>query len=194
MNRSLRLFALLASMALVGSACADHTTPFETIPALSVQVGGPFLSVSPVKQTVRVLERSTPLAEDLVTAKTIGSTGGTIEVPEAGLRLTIPAGALSRPTEISVRAHAGTLVAYSFEPHGTRFARVVTADQSLTGTVAEGAEVRVSTRGYFSDPASINWDSNRASVSEVSLVREAAAEGAVQFYLNHFSGYLVAID
>ena len=162
MNRSLRLIVLLASLALTGSACADYATPFETISAPTVKVGGPFLSVSPVQETVRVLERSTPLAADLVTSKVIGSGGGTIELPEAGLRLTVPAGALAQPTEISVRAHAGTLVAYSFEPHGTRFDRVVTADQSLAGTVAEGTDVQVSTRGYFSEPESINWDSNRA--------------------------------
>jgi hypothetical protein len=194
MNRSLRLFSLLAALALSASACADQTTPFETISAPSVRVGGPFLSLSPAKQTVQVLERAEPLAEDLTAAKVIGSAGGVVELPEAGLRLIVPAGALHRPTEISVRAHAGTLVAYSFEPHGTRFARVVTADQSLVGTLAEGSDVRVSARGYFADPAEINWSSNRASVSEVSLVHEQAVEGTVQFYLNHFSGYLVAID
>lgn len=194
MNRSLRLFSLLTAVVLAGSACADQTTPFESISAPSVRVGGPFLSLSPVEQTVHVLERSEPLAADLVTAKVIGAAGGVIELPEAGLRVTVPAGALHRPTEIAVRAHAGTLVAYTFEPHGTHFARVVTADQSLAGTLAEGSGARVSARGYFSDAESINWDSNRAAVSEVSLVNSDAAAGSVQFYLNHFSGYLVAID
>ena len=195
MNHSLlRSFALVAALALGGSGCADQTTPFESISGPSVRVGGPFLSLSPVEQTVQVLERSEPLAHDLVTAKVIDERGGVIELADAGLRLTVPAGALQVPTEITVRAHAGSMVAYSFEPHGTRFQEVVMADQSLVGTVAEGEEVRVSTRGYFSDPASINWQSSRAEVTEVSLVREEPARGSVQFYLNHFSGYLVAID
>jgi hypothetical protein len=195
MNRSLlRLFGLVAALALAGAGCADQTTPFESVSGPSVRVGGPFLSLSPVEQTVQVLERSEPLQEDVVTSRVIGSFGGVVVVPEAGLRLTVPAGALRRPTEISVRAHAGSLVAYSFEPHGTHFERVVTADQSLEGTLAAGSEARVSARGYFSDPSSINWSSNRAAVSEVSLVRNDAAAGEVQFYLNHFSGYLVAID
>lgn len=194
MNRSLRLLSLLTVLVLAGSACADGTTPFESVSGPSVRVGGPFLSLSPVEQTVHVLERSTPLAEDLVASRVIGVAGGVIEFPEAGLRLTVPAGALHSPTEISVRAHAGSMVAYSFEPHGTQFARVVTADQSLAGTLAAGSDVQVSARGYFSDPASINWESNRASVSEVSLVRNDDSAGEVQFYLNHFSGYLVAVD
>lgn len=195
MNRILlRSFALVAALALPVSACAERATPFESISGPAIRVGGPFLSLSPVEQTVQVLERLVPLAEDVVTTRAIGPAGGVIDLPEAGLRVTVPAGALQEPTEISVRAHAGRLVAYSFEPHGTRFRRVVTAEQSLSGTIAEGTGARVSTRGYFSDPAAIDWSSNRAEVTEVSLVREQVAEGSVQFYLNHFSGYLVAID
>jgi hypothetical protein len=195
MNGSLlRIVGLVATLALAGAGCADQTTPFESISGPSVRVGGPFLSLSPVEQTVHVLERSEPLQEDVVTSRVIGASGGIIVVPEAGLRLTVPAGALRHATEISVRAHAGSLVAYSFEPHGTQFERVVTADQSLEGTQAAGSNVQVSARGYFADPNSINWNSNRAAVSEVSLVRNDAAAGEVQFYLNHFSGYLVAID
>src|SRR5690606_12067671 len=133
-------------------------------------------------------------AQDLVTSKVIGAAGGVIDFPAAGLRLSVPAGALHQPTEISVRAHAGAMVAYSFEPHGTQFAKVVTAEQSLAGTQADGSEVRASARGYFADPGTINWDASRAAVTELSLVRNDAAAGVVQFYLNHFSGYLVAVD
>lgn len=195
MNRSFtRLFGLVAALALAGAGCADQATPFESISAPAVRIGGPFLSLSPAEQMVQVLERTEPLAEDLITSKVIDASGGVLEMPEAGLRLTVPAGALQHPTKIEVRAHAGSLVAYSFEPHGTRFRRVVTADQSLDGTLAAGSDVRVSGRGYFASPETVNWDSNRAAVTELSLVNEDAAAGTVQFYLNHFSGYLVAID
>lgn len=195
MNRSfMRLFALLSLLAVAGYGCADQGTPFAPVSGPSVRVGGPFLSLSPVEQTVNVLERSVALPEDVVTSKMIGVAGGVIKMPAVGLVLTVPAGAVSSPTEISVRAHAGTLVAYSFEPHGTRFANVVTAHQSLAGTLAAGSEAVVSTRGYFSSPDEINWDSNRASVSELSLVHQDLVDGTVAFYLNHFSGYLVAID
>lgn len=195
MNRSLlHLFSILGTLALVTSACADGGGPLDVQTGPDVRVGGPFLSLSPAEETVRVLERTVPLPADLVVSKVIGSAGGVVEIPAAGIRLTIPARALEQPTDISVRAHAGTLVAYSFEPHGTRFARVVTADQSLVGTVAEGSTVSATARGYFSDPAAIDWGSNRAEVTEVSLVREQPRTGEVQFYLNHFSGYLIAID
>lgn len=194
MTRSfLRLFALLAAIVTVG-ACADGSAPFEAIAAPDVRVGGPFLSLSPTQHTVSVLEREVALAEDVVVTRVIGVDGGVIEVPEAGLRLSVPRNALHAPTPISVRAHAGTLVAYTFEPHGTQFAQVVSADQSLAGTVAEESGVRVSGRGYFSDAEAVQWDGNQAAVTELSLVREDASGGSVQFYLNHFSGYLVAID
>ena len=195
MNRSLvRLFGLIGVLALGASACTDAGSPLQAVSALDVQEGGPYLSLSPVRETVRVLERSVPLAEAVVVSRVIDSSGGVIEVPAAGLQLTIPAQALQRPTEITVRAHEGRLVAYSFEPHGTRFARVVTADQSLAGTNAEGASERVSGRGYFADPVGVSWDSDQAEVTELSLVRSGAGNGEVQFYLNHFSGYLIAID
>ena len=194
MNRSfLRLLALVAAIATAG-ACADQSAPFEAIATPDVRVGGPFLSLSPTEHTVQVLEREVALPEDVVVTRVIGVDGGVIEVPEAGLRLSVPRNALHAPTAISVRAHAGTLVAYTFEPHGTQFAQVVSADQSLAGTVAEGSGVRVSGRGYFSDTESVQWDGSHAAVTELSLVREDAAKTSVQFYLNHFSGYLVAID
>lgn len=195
MNRSLlRLLGILGTVVLVTTGCSERVMPLEARSGLDVRVGGPYLSLSPAEETVHVLERTIPLADDVIVSKVIGTTGGVIEIPTAGLRLTIPPKALEHPTEISVKAHAGKLVAYSFQPHGTRFARVLTADQSLAGTLADGSDVRVSTRGYFSDPASIDWSSNRAEVTEVSLVREIGMPGEIQFYLNHFSGYLIAID
>jgi hypothetical protein len=189
-----RMFALLALLAVAGYGCADQTTPFEPNSAPSVRVGGPFLSRSPFTQTVQVLERNEPLPQAVVASKLIGSDGGVIELPEAGLTLRFPRGALSAATRISVSASAGSLVAYTFEPHGTRFARVVTAEQSLAGTAAEGATASVSGRGYFSSAEAINWDSNQAVVTELSLVDGDPSRDVVRFYLNHFSGYLVAID
>ena len=190
----LRLLALVAAITTVSGACADLSAPLEVVAGPDIRVGGPFLSLSSTEHTVRVLERDVPLAEDVVVSRVIGTSGGEIAVPEAGLSLSIPGGALQAPTRISVRAHAGRLVAYSFEPHGTRFERVVTAAQSLAGTQAAGTEVRVSGRGYFSDAEAVNWDGRHAAVTELSLVQESAADAAVHFYLNHFSGYLVAID
>jgi ZU5 domain len=195
MKRSqIRLFSLVAFLAVAGSGCADQTTPFESIAAPNVRVGGPFLSLSPITQTVQVLERTEPLEAAAVATKVIGSDGGVIELREAGLTLTIPSGALAAPTQISVRAEAGPHVAYTFQPHGTRFSRVVTAEQSLAGTVAEQSGASVSARGYFTSADAINEDTDRAVVSELSLVEQDASQGVVRFYLNHFSGYLVAID
>lgn len=190
----IRPFMLFSAFIIAGVACSDQMGPMESPLAPSVEVGGPYLSLSPAEATVQVLERSTPLEEDIVVSQVIGATGGVVAIPAAGLSLHVPAGALSQPTEISVRAHAGTLVAYSFEPHGTQFAQVVSARQSLDGTLAADRDVQVSGRGYFADPQNVGWDTNLASVTELSLVREDAGGRVIEFYLNHFSGYLIAID
>lgn len=193
MKRSLiRLIGVVAIVVGGAAGCADQGSPVASAAPLEVEVGGPFLSVSPAEQSVRVLERDVPLAEALSASRVIGPNGGMIEIADAGLRLHVPAGAVTVPTEITVTAPAGSLVAYTFEPHGTRFHRVVTAEQTLAGTTAAGGAERVSTRGYFTSAAAINDDAARAVVSEVSLVQQD--EQVVRFFLNHFSGYLVAID
>lgn len=194
MIRSLRRFAVLLGILAVGAACSDQLAPLDSPLTPTVELGGPYLSLSPAESTVQVLERSTPLAEDIVVSRVIGSTGGTISIPQAGLSLHVPAGALGQPTEITVQAHAGALVAYSFEPHGTQFAEVVSARQSLAGTSAADRNVQVAGRGYFADAQNVQWNGNLASVTELSLVREDVGAGSIEFYLNHFSGYLIAID
>ena len=66
MYRIPRVFALVALLASAAYGCTDQATPFETVSAgLDVRVGGPFLSLSQVEQTVHVLERTAPLAADV---------------------------------------------------------------------------------------------------------------------------------
>ena len=46
----------------------------------------------------------------------------------------MPLGALSGPTRITVRAPAGNLVGYDFQPHGLEFERPLTLMQDLLST------------------------------------------------------------
>ena len=77
-------------------------------------------------QDVAVLERSRPLDSDEVVSETIGYGGGIIRLPESGLTVFVPWGAVRAPTRITVTAPAGDLVGYHFEPHGLEFRRPVT--------------------------------------------------------------------
>lgn len=180
-------------LGLAAYGCSDATGFVDPIPAPEIRVGGPFLSLSTATETVRVLKRTVPLLEDVSTTSTIGPEGGTILLPTAGLKLIIPTGALSTPTPIKVTGLKGDLVAYTFEPHGTQFAKVVTAEQSLTSTESMVGR-SPNSRGYFGSVDNINFTSSTAKVSEVSLVQPELTAAQIKFYLNHFSGYLVAID
>src|SRR5687768_12792454 len=98
-TRALALgLVLLGSLAL-GSCAESPTTP--AAPASESLLGG-LLGGS----TVDVVKRTTPLASDEVVSRTIGIQGGTIYLPQAGLVLLVPPGALASPTTITVTAPA----------------------------------------------------------------------------------------
>ncbi|PYP79492.1 MAG: hypothetical protein DMD35_07965 [Gemmatimonadetes bacterium] len=48
----------------------------------------------------------------------MGPDGGTLAIVEAGVNVTLPRGALTSTTTITMTARAGSLVAYDFAPHG----------------------------------------------------------------------------
>ena len=69
--------------------------------------------------------------------KTIGVLGGTISIPETGLTISFPAGAVAAPIDITITADA-EYVAYKMEPAGTQFLAPVTVTQSLVWTEVDG--------------------------------------------------------
>src|SRR5947209_8334288 len=115
-----------------GGPMAPARTPTETsgVNASLLGLPLPILSAGVI--------RNTPLATDITAGATIGSAGGTITVPGTGLTLVVPRGAVSVPTAFLVTAKAGKLVAYDFEPHGTRFPVALQFQQDLRGTSADG--------------------------------------------------------
>ena len=82
------------------------------------------------------LQRTTPLAAPITVSKVIGADGGTLSIPEAGVTVTVPRGALAQTTTITMTARAGSLVAYDFAPHGITFAKPLVFSQQLRGTNA----------------------------------------------------------
>jgi hypothetical protein len=63
--------------------------------------------------------------------------------------LTIPAGALSEPTSITVTAKAGPFVVYEMQPHGLRFTKPVIAVQGLSTTATYGNDAGNSVRSAY---------------------------------------------
>jgi hypothetical protein len=123
-----------------------------------------------------VLTREEPLTQDEVVTQTIGRSGGTIRLPRAGLTVTIPYGALSSYTRITVRAPAGDLLGYEFAPHGLEFRKPVTLTQEVTSPDG-GLEA-------------IYFDGELQPTVEVLEVLPVWATGDVAvFRIQHFSGY-----
>ncbi len=73
------------------------------------------------------------LKDEIRVSKTIGPSGGTISIPETGLTMSFPAGAVAAPIKITVTADT-KYVAYKMEPSGTQFLKDVTVTQSLSAT------------------------------------------------------------
>ena len=204
MNRmTKRTFAkLTAGCLLILAGCSDSIGPATgaslaanrpdallglNIPLIDNLLGG---------DTVVVLQRLTPLPSSITVGKVIGSEGGTISVPGAGLTVSVPAGAVVLPTAFSVTALAGRPVAYEFGPHGAKFAKPLTMTQDLRVAYPSSSAVQYLHfhAGYFSATTSLIDNLLRAVVSELLPASTDAANMVVRFNVSHFSGYLVAID
>lgn len=73
------------------------------------------------------------LDEPLSVSETIDQSGGTISLPQTGLTIEFPAGAVSSPVRITVTADE-KYVAYTMEPAGTQFQKDVRVTQLLNTT------------------------------------------------------------
>lgn len=140
---------------------------------------------------VYVLQRDVPLAAPITASRTVGFFGGTIAIPQAGLSVYVPVGAVLRTTTITVTAPAGSAVAYEFSPHGTRFLVPLIVTQRLDGTAHEGIPTSSLFAAYFEDLSDLSLGSVVAPVTEILNV-VLAGSNTVRFPIGHFSGYLVA--
>jgi hypothetical protein len=74
-------------------------------------------------------------------SRTIGKAGGTISIPETGLTVSFPSGALQSALTITITAD-DKYVAYKMEPSGTRFMKDVTVTQQLNATQIFGSPLK----------------------------------------------------
>jgi hypothetical protein len=193
MSNVSRLIAAIAVAGLLAplSACSDAAGPQRPAAVPHAAHAGLLSGVGSLLSsliTTNGITRQQPLAADISVSATIGSAGGVIEIPAAGLRLTIPAGALSAPTAITATAVAGRLVAYEFAPHGLVFAAPVKFQQSTAGlnvgliTIVQG--------GYFLSRSDLDQTAGTAVVQE--LLNATIGLGQISFTIKHFSGYMPA--
>lgn len=148
------------------------------------------------KSVASALLRVTPLTQDITVSAHITSKGGTIAIPQAGLTLIVPKGAVSKKgLTITVTALAGSATAYEFEPHGSTFAKPLTVVQSLDVTKLGGLKFDFNYTlrgGYFKDVSQIDLKTGKGTVDEVFPV--VLQLGKASFDITHFSGYMVSMD
>ena len=136
------------------------------------------------------LQRTRPLAEPITVSKVIGPDGGTLAIPEAGVTVTVPRGALAATTNIVMTARAGTLVAYDFAPHGITFAKPLVFSQKLSGTNATLLSAPLLQLGYYEDASLLT--KTGGLVSQLLGGTVNTLTWTFTSSIPHFSGYMVS--
>jgi ZU5 domain len=148
-------FGLVRSLAVVLGAfviasCSEAGISAPSAPATTIAApGSPQFASQPVLGAVTNVGKLDLKAiwwkkqhKDVIrVSKTIDQSGGTISIPETGLTVSFPAGAVTTPITITITSDQ-RYVAYKMEPTGTRFLKDVTATQLLNTTSFFGAPLR----------------------------------------------------
>ena len=199
-SKAFATFGLVATIA--AAACSGERTPLAPhaaqVPAAVTSLDAPSVDRAalavepPAIGEGTTLVRRAPLGANVSVARSIGPAGGELAIPEAGLRVFVPRGALTRTTTITATALKGDIVAYEFGPHGTRFALPLIVTQAKTGTDADalpaGAILHL---GYFSGPQALDPVAKKARIAELISNLALVTSESVVFPVWHFSGYTI---
>ena len=163
--------ALLIGFAL--AACSEASNPVAPEPQAGL-LGGLLTT------TLTVVERVVPARSETVVTATVGAEGGTLS--GGGATLSIPAGALSGPVEITMRVPTGRFYEVQFAPHGLQFAAPATLsfDVGLLTGLLNGQ-----LRGAYFDG---DLDGRYRTLETFST---QLLGSNVSFQISHFSGYCV---
>ncbi len=139
-------------------------------------------------ELVTVVRRSVPLLEDESVTMVIGPAGGEIKLQLAGLKFKVDEGALTEDVSITITAPAGDLVGYFFEPHGLQFLEPVKTiqDRKLLDLPKKYRKVTMNA-AYFTGPLLPEVETNETLPIQFKA-------GTLEFYISHFSGYVIATD
>jgi hypothetical protein len=147
-KRLLSRSAPLLLGALLLGACSDPGLTAPPVPDAAVSVSGSSASGSAVGAVtdaagldLRAVWWKKSFKQPVKVSKSIGKNGGTISIPETGLTVSFPAGAVTQPITITITAD-DKYVAYKMEPSGTRFLKDVTVTQLLNATNLFGLPLR----------------------------------------------------
>ena len=126
---------------------------------------------------------------------TIGSDGGTLEIPGSDFLITFPRGALRNSTAITITSDASGYVSYDMKPHGLTFAKPVIVVQRLRNTNVYGTPLALNSFcAYFhTDLLDLNGILKALEIEQTTIFGGQNGKPEVQAWqLNHFSRYMLA--
>jgi hypothetical protein len=176
----------MAVVACAVSACGDQM-PTDTTVASSARP-----NYASADDVVGLLKRTEPLRDNLTATGTIGPRGGHLQIKGAGFRIDFPRGAVLVPTRITVTALRGDNVAYQFEPHGLVFSAPVTIRQELRQTAAWKTPLADELQGSYFERLVVDASETFARSKEKRAGSLKDSKAALEFSIEHFSGYMVS--
>ena len=206
-NRLLRSLVALTGAILIAS-CADSVVTNPTSPAPADVVAshnsghGNSVSLGDATDAAGLELRAVwwkKSQKDLVrVSRTIDQAGGVISIPQTGLTIEFPAGALDKALTITVTVDE-KYVAYKMEPSGTQFLKDVTVTQSLATTTLFGSPLRNQLYAAYIADDRIKL-SGKVPVIEIepsktifSVLNPLLPQAQV-WVIRHFSRYMLASD
>jgi hypothetical protein len=194
-----RAAATLGTAALLGglAACADSPTASPAA-SLTPKAGASHELIAGAPVAVQGLLRTAPLAQTVVVTKTLSSGGGGITVPGTDFQLQVPNGAFAgKSMTFTIRAYAGSVVAYDFQPHGVTFLKPLKAVQQLGHTNWKSFDLPAGyypswAGAYFADSSQVDLTSGQALVNEFMPGGVSVGGATMTWSIPHFSGYLVS--
>jgi hypothetical protein len=203
-NKILRLPSLLLAACLI-AACSDSlqspTAPLNSITPSAAKgsdkTGGITDALPGAGVELKALwwNRDWDRQAVVRVKQTINPSGGVISIPQTGLTMTFPAGAVDRPIEITVTSD-DKYVAYKMEPSGIRFGTDVTVTQLLSFTEVAGKRLRVPLFAAYIPDDKLSL-AGKIKVLEIEpsttiLSPKTGLPEAQVWLIKHFSRYMLA--
>jgi len=193
-SRLLRSFAFLAGAILIASCSSDSVAPDVTGPS-NLGLSGP--AIDAAGRQFDALWWNRDLSSVVQVSKTIDQSGGVLTVPETGLTMEFPAGAVSGPITITVTADQ-KYVAYKMDPAGTQFLKDVTVTQLLSNTTISGQPLQSQIYATYIADDSLSL-SGRVPVIEIEPSKtvfypNSSLPQSHVWIIRHFSRYMLASD
>jgi len=187
----LRSFAAFASAILIASCAA----PDRSSPTAPVTTGASSLA-DVLGIQLQAISWTHQLDTPLTVSQTIDQAGGTISIPQTGLTIEFPAGAVRSAVTITVTADE-KYVAYEMEPAGTQFQKDVRVTQLLNTTSISGLPLGSALYAAYIADDGVNLSGVlpvlelEPSTTIFSLVSPLVPQAEV-WTIKHFSRYILA--